>query len=67
VAGYVRGDGTVATGIKDVIITNPGEEYSSPPALSIATGGTGCAGFRLDAKLSSTRGMDTVFHVETDG
>lgn len=67
VAGYVDADGKYGTGLDKVVITNPGSQYTSPPALSIATGGAGCQNFKLDALLSSTLGMDTDFHVETDG
>ena len=67
VAGYVGADGEFATGIDKVVVTNPGSQYTSPPSLSIATGGTGCQSFRLDALLSSTLGIDTDFFVETDG
>jgi hypothetical protein len=67
VAVYIRADGTFATGIDTITITNPGEEYTSAPALTIATGGTGCTNFRLDPVLFSINGMDTMFYSETDG
>jgi len=67
VAGYFGVDGKYATGIDRIFITNPGAKYTSAPALSIASGGSGCKDFRLDALLSTTHGIDTVFYAETDG
>lgn len=67
VAGYVDANGRYGVGIDKVTIINPGSQYTSIPGLSIASGGTGCQNFRLNALLSSTLGMATDFYVETDG
>ena len=67
VASYIRADGTFATGIDKITITNPGSQYTSAPDLTIATGGAGCTKFRFLPLLSSTNGMDVTFYSETDG
>ena len=67
IAGYIGVDGKFATGINKITITNMGSQYTLPPTIFIATGGSGCKDFRFDAILSSTNGIDTMFYAETDG
>jgi hypothetical protein len=63
----VTPDGSYEVGIGAVTVSNPGAMYASAPALSIAAGGAGCAGFRLEAQVTESGAPNTVFFVETDG
>lgn len=67
IEGYVSSEGVYEVGIGSITITNPGAMYSSAPTLSIATGGTGCTGYRLEAHVTGMGELETVFYVETDG